>query len=67
MGFNPEIPLSGMADSTYFKVYMSDVGLLRRKALKNVGDNMDVNTHVWSLPLFAFYRFKDYVSQELGW
>lgn len=28
----PEIPLSGMADSTYFKIYMADVGLLRRKA-----------------------------------
>ena len=27
-----EIPLSGMADATYFKVYMSDVGLLRRKS-----------------------------------
>lgn len=154
---NPEIPLAGMADSTYFKVYMSDVGLLRRKAnvnyrtilegnnefkffkgalaenyiylqlkcmgitpyfwrtkadaemdfitdyegklipievkaadntkakslhlfcnrytpkmafkasLKNVGDNVDVKTHVWSLPLYAFYRFKEYVSQEFGW
>lgn len=152
---NPEIPLAGMADVTYFKVYMSDIGLLRRKAnvnyrtilegsdafihfkgalaenyifvqlkcmgikpyfwrtkadaeidfitdyegelipievksadntrakslhyfcnkyepriafkssLKNVGDNMDGRTHVWSLPLYAFYRFKDYVSQEL--
>lgn len=28
---NPELPLSGMADSTYFKVYTSDVGLLRKK------------------------------------
>lgn len=154
---NPEIPLSGMADDTYFKVYMSDVGLLRRKAnvnyrtilegndafihfkgaiaenyiytqlkcmginpyfwrtkadaemdfitdyegelipievksadntrakslhlfcnryepklafktsLKNVGDNMDGRTHVWSLPLYAFYRFREYVGQEFGW
>lgn len=153
----PEIPLSGMADSTYFKVYMSDVGLLRRKSnvnyrtilegndtfvhfkgaiaenyifvqlkcmgitpyfwrtkadaeldfitdyegelipievkaadntrakslhlfcnryepkiafkssLKNVGDNMDGNSHVWSLPLYAFYKFKQYVNQEFGW
>lgn len=31
----PELPLSGMADSTYFKVYMSDVGLLRRKSNVN--------------------------------
>lgn len=32
---NPELPLSGMADNTYFKVYMSDVGLLRRKSNVN--------------------------------
>lgn len=153
----PEIPLSGMADSTYFKVYLSDVGLLRRKAkvnfrtildgndafihfkgaltenyiyvqlkcmginpyfwrtkadaeidfitdyegelipievksadntrakslhlfcnryepkiafkssLKNVGDNIDSHTHVWSLPLYAFFRFKEYVHEEFGW
>ena len=31
----PELPLSGMANSTYFKVYMSDVGLLRRKSNVN--------------------------------
>jgi len=151
----PEIPLSGMADSTYFKIYMADVGLLRRKAninyrtiltgsdvfiyfkgalaenyvfselkclgitpyfwrtksdaeidfitdyegelipievksadntrakslhlfcnrynpkiafkssLKNVGDNMAGESHVWSLPLYAFYRFKEYVKCEL--
>lgn len=154
---NPEIPLAGMADSTYFKIYMSDVGLLRKKAnvnyrtilegddafihfkgalaenfiyvqlkcmgitpyfwrtkadaemdfltdyegklipievksadnakakslhlfcnrynpqiafkssLKNVGDNIDGKTHVWSLPLYVFYKFKDYVNQEFGW
>ncbi len=28
----PELPLAGMADKTYFKVYMSDIGLLRTKA-----------------------------------
>lgn len=32
---NPELPLSGMADNTYFKVYLSDVGLLRRKSNVN--------------------------------
>lgn len=153
----PEIPLSGMADATYFKVYMADVGLLRKKAnvnyrtiledsnafvhfkgalaenyilvqlkcmgitpyfwrtkadaeldfitdyegelipievksadntrakslhlfcnryrpklafkssLKNVGDNMDGDTHVWSVPLYAFYKFKNYVYKEFGW
>lgn len=29
---NPELPLSGFADKTYFKVYMSDIGLLRTKS-----------------------------------
>ena len=28
----PELPLEGFADKTYFKVYMSDVGLLRAKS-----------------------------------
>ena len=28
----PELPLSSASDATYFKVYMSDVGLLRRKS-----------------------------------
>lgn len=28
----PELPLSGFADKTYFKVYMSDVGLLRARS-----------------------------------
>lgn len=153
----PELPLAGMADNTYFKVYMSDVGLLRRKSnvnyrtvlegdasyiyfkgaltenyimtqlkcmgvesyfwrtkadaeidfitdyegvllpievksadntkakslhlfcnryhprmaiktsLKNVGDNMDGDTHVWSLPLYAIYKLKEYVMHEMGW
>lgn len=153
----PEIPLSGMADSTYFKVYMCDVGLLRKKAnvnyrtilegneafiyfkgaltenyvfeqlkcmgitpyfwrtkadaeidfitdyegelipievksadntrakslhlfcnrykprmavktsLKNVGNNMDGDTHIWSLPLYVFFKFTDYVKKEFGW
>ncbi len=29
---DPELPLSGFADKTYFKVYMSDIGLLRAKS-----------------------------------
>ncbi len=32
---NPEIPLSGMMDETYFKVFAADVGLLCRKARIN--------------------------------
>ena len=151
---NPEIPLSGEADYTYFKVYMSDIGLLRRKSnlnyrtvlegneayihykgamaenyvymqlmcmgiesyfwrtksdaeldfitdcegvltpvevksadntkakslhqfcnrykpklaiktsFKNVGDNMDGETHVWSVPLYTLFRFKEYLFRE---
>ena len=154
---NPELPLSGMADDTYFKVYMSDVGLLRKKSninyrtilegdsayvhfkgaltenyvltqlhgmgincyfwrtksdaevdfivdhegvlvpievksadnvkakslhlfcnryhpkmalktsLKNVGDNMDGDTHVWNIPLYALFRYKDYLFHEMHW
>ena len=154
---NPELPLAGMADHTYFKVYMADVGLLRRKSnvnyrtilegdtsfihfkgaltenyimtqlkclgvesyfwrtkadaeidfisdhegillpievksadntkakslhmfcnryqpkmavktsLKNVGDNMDGDTHGWSIPLYMIYRLKEYVAYEMGW
>lgn len=153
----PELPLSGMADNTYFKVYMSDVGLLRRKSnvnfrtilngdaayihfkgaltenyvmtqlkcmgidsyfwrtkteaeidfitdyegillpievksadntkakslhvfckkyhpqmamktsLKNVGDHMDEDTHVWSVPLYTLFRMKDYIFHEMNW
>lgn len=153
----PEIPLSGMADNTFFKLYMSDVGLLRKKSninyrtilegdssfihfknaltenyvmiqlksmgissyfwrtksdaemdfitdyegvlipievksadntkakslhmfcnrynpklalktsLKNVGDNMDADTHVWCIPLYALFRVKEYVAYEMGW
>ena len=154
---NPELPLSGMADNTYFKVYLSDVGLLRRKSnvnyrtilegdasyihfkgaltenyimtqlkcmgiesyfwrtkadaemdfitdyegmllpievksadntkakslhifcnryhprmavktsLKNVGDNLDEDTHVWSIPLYLIFRLKEYVTYGMGW
>ena len=153
----PEIPLAGMADHSYFKVYMSDVGLLRRKArlnyrtvlegnksyisfkgaltenyvytelqsmgidayfwrsnanaeldfvtdyegillpvevksadntkakslqlfckryhpkmaiktsLKNVGDNQEGETHIWSIPLYTLFRLKEYLYNEMNW
>lgn len=149
----PEIPLSGMADASYFKVYMADVGLLRRRSninrdtilnpggnyihfkgalaenyvlsqlktmnidsyfwrsrstaeldfltdydgelipievksadntkakslhsfchryeprtafessLRNVGGSMDGKTKIWSLPLYDFFRLKEYIEQ----
>ncbi|MEA4923542.1 MAG: ATP-binding protein [Eubacteriaceae bacterium] len=152
----PELPLAGMKDATYFKVYMSDIGLLRRKSgldhrtildgdsaeyahfkgalaenyvmtqlvamdinsyfwrtknnaeidfviecggrmipievksadntkakslwlfdsrykpkiafkisMKNVGDNMDGGTRVWSLPLYCLFRLEDYVEEDI--
>lgn len=154
---NPELPLSGMADNTYFKVYLSDVGLLHRKSnvnyrtilegdasyihfkgaltenyimtqlkcmgiesyfwrtkadaemdfitdyegmllpievksadntkakslhifcnryhprmavktsLKNVGNNLDGDTHVWNIPLYLIFRLKEYVTYGMGW
>lgn len=42
---NPELPLSFCADATFFKVYMSDVGLLRRKSgvsYKTIMDGSDL-------------------------
>lgn len=58
----PEIPLDGAADKTYFKVYMSDVGLLRAKA------KVSINTILEESELFI--RFKgafaeNYVLNEL--
>ncbi len=47
---NPEIPLSSVADSTYFKVYLSDVGLLRRKS------GLSVRTILEEDPLYMRYK-----------
>ena len=38
-----------------------------KTSLKNVGDNMDGETHVWSIPLYAFFRIKEYLFFEMGW
>ena len=38
-----------------------------KTSMKNVGDNMDGQTRVWSIPLYAFFRLKDYISHEMGW
>ena len=52
----PEIPLSGMADNAYFKVYMSDVGLLRRKSNVNYRTILDGNT--------AYIHFKGALTEN---
>ena len=153
----PQLPLESMKDNTYFKIYMADVGLLRRKSnvnyrtmlngdesfiqfkgafsenyimselkslgvsayfwrtkadaevdfisdyegvlfpievksatntkakslqlfckrfspklafkasLKNVGNNMMEETHIWNIPLYIFFRIKEYIKTEMGW
>ena len=59
---NPESPLSGFADKTYFKVYMCDVGLLRVKSKVDSETIMEENP--------SYIRFKgafteNYVLNEL--
>ena len=153
----PQLPLESMKDNTYFKIYMADVGLLRKKSnvnyrtilngdesfiqfkgafsenyimselkclgvsayfwrtkadaevdfisdyegvlfpievksatntkakslqlfckrfspklafkasLKNVGDNMIEETHIWNIPHYIFFRIKEYIKTEMGW
>lgn len=153
----PQLPLESMKDNTFFKIYMADVGLLRKKSnvnyrtilngdesfiqfkgafsenyimselknlgvsayfwrtkadaevdfisdykgvlfpievksatntkakslqlfckrfapklafkasLKNVGDNMMEETHIWNIPLYIFFRIKEYIKTEMGW
>ena len=46
----PELPLEGAADKTYFKVYMSDIGLLRAKS------KVSVNTILEETDLYVRYK-----------
>ncbi|WP_026659216.1 ATP-binding protein [Butyrivibrio sp. AC2005] len=58
----PESPLSGFADKTYFKVYMSDVGLLRVKS------GVAAKTILEGTELFVRYKgafVENYVLNEL--
>lgn len=38
-----------------------------KTTLKNVGDNMEGETRVWSIPLYTLFRFKEYLYKEMGW
>ncbi|MDD7023832.1 MAG: AAA family ATPase [Oscillospiraceae bacterium] len=38
-----------------------------KTSLKNVGDHMDGDTHVWSVPLYAIFRIKEYLFHEMKW
>ncbi|WP_297570709.1 ATP-binding protein [uncultured Anaerovibrio sp.] len=58
----PENPLSGQADKTYFKVYMSDIGLLRAKS------NLSYRTIIEEDSLYIKYKgalAENYVLNEL--
>ena len=58
----PEIPLSGFADKTYFKVYMSDIGLLRAKS------RLSAETIMEEASLYIKYKgafAENYVQNEL--
>ena len=58
----PETPLSGFADKTYFKVYMSDIGLLRAKS------KIPPDTILEGSDLFKRYKgsfVENYVLNEL--
>lgn len=59
---NPELPLSGFANKSYFKVYLCDVGLLRVKSKVDAGTVFDETP--------TYIRFKgafteNYVLNEL--
>ena len=59
---NAELPLSNNANGTVFKVYMSDVGLLRVKS------GIDASTILEETPLYATFKgafTENYVMNEL--
>ena len=52
----PELPLSGMADTTYFKVYLADVGLLLKNSNIHFKTILDGDS--------AYIRFKGALSEN---
>lgn len=38
-----------------------------KTSLKNVGDNMDGDTHVWESSVICNLQLKEYVIHEMGW
>lgn len=58
----PELPLSGFADETYFKVYMSDIGLLRARS-KVTPETIMEETELYKTYRGAFVE--NYVLNEL--
>ena len=58
----PELPLESMKDETYFKVYMSDVGLLRKKSNVNYRTILDDDS---SYKQFKGAFTENYVMSQL--
>ena len=54
----PETPLSGVCDYTYFKIYMSDIGLLRNKL------GLDFKTILTENNDAPFIRFKGAITEN---
>lgn len=59
---HPKIPLSGQADSSYFKVYLCDVGLLSRKS--RITSVLDLNLPQ-NIGLFKGVLKENFVLTEL--
>ena len=59
---NPELPLSFCSDASYFKVYMADIGLLRRKAGVYFDTILDENENYIG---FKGALAENYVQNEL--
>ena len=38
-----------------------------KTSLKNVGDNKDGDTHVWSISLYVLWCLKSYLYHEMDW
>ena len=38
-----------------------------KTSLKNVGDNQEGETHIWSIPLYTLFRLKEYLYKEMNW
>ncbi len=60
---NPEAPLSFSSDATYFKVYMSDIGLLRKRS------NLSYKSILAENELFSSFKgaiAENYINNELN-
>ena len=64
---NPEIPLSANADATYFKVYLSDIGLLCRRlglSYKEISDETRDTLKTFKGAIAENYVLNELISQN---